>query len=83
MARLDPLAAFTLRRIEARGWFVSAHFINDTAEFHATSAINNLLPESHIARGDDGDAPSHQRRAAALLAKAIAIEGLTAPLPRR
>ena len=32
---LDPLAAFALRRIEARGWHVSVHFVNDTVEMHA------------------------------------------------
>jgi hypothetical protein len=32
---LDPFAAFTLRRIEARGWNVSVHFVNDTVEMHA------------------------------------------------
>ena len=32
---LDPLAAFACRRVEARGRYVSVHFVNDTIEMHA------------------------------------------------
>jgi hypothetical protein len=32
---LDPLAVFAFPRIEARGWYVSVHFVNDTVEMHA------------------------------------------------
>jgi hypothetical protein len=67
---LDPLAAFALRRIQTRGWHVSAHFINDTVEFHA---MRGAPPEFHMARCQDGDELDHQFRAAKLLAEAVGV----------
>lgn len=58
---LDPLAAFALRRVEARGWHVSAHFVNDAVEIHA---VRGDPQECHIARCEDGTEPRHQFRAA-------------------
>ena len=70
---LDPLAAFVLRRIEARGWHVSVHFVNDTVEMHAVRVETG---EAQIARCNDGNEPSHQFRAAKLVADAIGVEDL-------
>lgn len=70
---LDPLAAFALRRIEARGWHVSVHYVNETAEFHAVR--ENPL-EAHVARCQDGTQPAHQLRAAKLLASAVGVSNV-------
>ena len=67
---IDPLAAFALRRIEAREWRVSAHFVNDAVEFHA---VRDDPLEVHVARCDDGTEPRHQFRSAKLLAEAVGI----------
>ena len=67
---LDALAAFTLRRIEARDWHVSAHFVNGTTEFHA---VREDPLKVHIARCDDGNDGDHQFRVAKLLAEGIGL----------
>ena len=67
---IDPLATFTLRRIEARGWHVSAHFVNGTVELHAVRVDTH---ESHVGRCDDGDDSDEQRCAAELLARAVGL----------
>ena len=43
---IDPLAVFALRRIEARGWHVSVHLVNDTVEMHAVRVETS---NAHIA----------------------------------
>ena len=48
---LDPFTALTLRRIEARGWDVSVHFVNDTVEMHAVRVDTG---ETQIACCNDG-----------------------------
>jgi hypothetical protein len=53
---VDPLAVFALRRIEARGWQVSVHFVNNTVEFHAMRADP---PEAHVTHCEDGIAAKH------------------------
>src|SRR5688572_32938603 len=68
---LDALAGAALRRVEVRGWHISAHFVNGTVEFHAVRDGNP--PEVHVARCDDGDEPEHQVRAAKLLADAVGV----------
>ena len=70
---LDPLTAFTLRRLQARGWHVSAHFVNETVELHA---VRGDPPVAHVARCDDGDEPHHQFRAAKLLAEAVGLSDI-------
>jgi len=60
---LDPLTSFTLRRIEARGWWVSVQFV----------------PEAHVARCNDGDGGADQLRAAKLLAQAVGITDVVEP----
>ncbi len=67
---LDPLAAFALRRIEARGSHVSVHFVNETVEMHA---VRVGTAEVHVARCNDGDEQPQQFRAAKLLAEALGI----------
>jgi hypothetical protein len=67
---VDPLAAFALRGNEARGWNVSAHFVNDTVEVHAMRVETG---GAHIARCNDGHDPPHQFRAAKLLAEAVGM----------
>ena len=67
---LDPLAAFALRRIEARGWNLSVHFVIDTVEMHAVWVST---AEAHVARCNDGDQSPHQCRAAKLLAETVGV----------
>jgi hypothetical protein len=55
-------------------WHVSAHFVNDTVEFHAVRGTNP--PVAHVARCDDGDNPQHQFRAAKLLAEAVGLSDI-------
>jgi hypothetical protein len=74
---LDPLAAFTLRRIEARGWHVSVHFVNGTVEFHAVR--DDDTAHAHVARCEDGDESEHQFRAVKLLAEAVGALNVVGP----
>jgi hypothetical protein len=67
---LHPLAAFALRRIGARGWHVSVHFVSDVTEMHAMRIETG---EAHIARCNDGDEPPHQFRPARVLAEAVGV----------
>ena len=67
-----------LRRIEARGWYVSVHLLNDAVEVHGVRASVEP-PAIHVARCHGGTGFSQQRRAAALLANAVGIEDVVDP----
>ncbi len=68
---LHPLAAFTLRRIEARGWHVSVHLLNGKVEMHA---VREQPREAHVSRCEGGNESQHQFHAAKLLAEAVGVE---------
>ena len=73
---LNALVAFTLRRVEAAGWHVSVHFVNERIEIHA---LRHDRETSHVARCNDGAEPPHQFRAAKMLAEAVGLKDVIGP----